>query len=96
MYEKIAKWPVEADMNKFLSPIYSAYRKNYSTQHDLVHLVEEWRERLENNYVAGSVFTDFSKAFDCISCDFRNSLFTGLFNDMILLLLTMFTFAALT
>ena len=48
-------------MSKFLSPFLSVY--NYSTQHVLIRLVVEWRERLDNNYVVGSVFMDLSKAF---------------------------------
>ena len=67
VYEKFAKMFLEADMNKFLSPLLSAYRKNYSTQHVLICLAGEWRERLNNNYVEGSVFMDLSKAFDCIA-----------------------------
>ena len=46
-----------------------AYRKNYSTQHVMTRLVEEWREHLDKNFVAGAVLTDLSKAFDCISHD---------------------------
>ena len=67
IYEKVAKRFLDADMSKFLSPFLSAY--NYSTQHVLIRLVVEWRERLDNNYVVGSVFMDLSKAFDCIPYD---------------------------
>ena len=35
----------------------------------MIHLVKEWRERLDNNYVVGSAFMDFPKAFDCIPLD---------------------------
>ena len=55
IYEKGAKSSLKADMNKFLSPSLSAYRKNYSTEHVLVRLVEEWRDRLDSNYVVVSV-----------------------------------------
>ena len=46
-----------------------AYRKNYSTQHVITRLVEEWRERLDENFVVGAVLTDLSKAFNCIVHD---------------------------
>ena len=47
----------------------SAYRKNYSTQHVITRLIEEWRAHLDENFVVGAVFTDLSKAFDCIAHD---------------------------
>ena len=47
----------------------SAYRKNYSRQHVITHLVEEWREHLDENVAIGAVLTDLSKAFDCIPHD---------------------------
>ena len=56
-------------MDKYLSPFISAYRLNYSTQHVLIRLLEECREGLHNNFVVGGVFTDLSKAFDCIPHD---------------------------
>ena len=45
----------------------SAYRKNYSTQHVLLHLIENWRHCLDENKVIGAVLMDLSKAFDCLS-----------------------------
>ena len=56
-------------MDKYLSAFISAYRQNYSTQHVLIRLLEEWREGLDNNFVVGGVFMDLSKAFDCIPHD---------------------------
>ena len=54
-------------LDKYFSPFISAYRKGYSTQHVLTRLVEEWRERLDNNYIVGAILMDLSKAFDCIN-----------------------------
>ena len=48
-------------MDKYLSPFISAYGQNYSTQHVLIRLLDEWREGLDNNFVVGGVFMDFSK-----------------------------------
>ena len=56
-------------MENYFSPMVSAYRKNYSTQHVVTRLVEEWREHLHKNFVVGAVLTDLSKAFDCIAHD---------------------------
>ena len=43
--------------------------KGYSNLHVLTRLVEEWRERLDNNYIVGAILMDLSKAFDCIPQD---------------------------
>ena len=40
-------------------------RQNYSTQHVLNLLLQEWREDLGNNFAVGGVFMDLSKAFYC-------------------------------
>ena len=56
-------------MEKYLSSFISAYQQNYSTQHVLICLLEEWREGLDNNFVKESVFMDLSKAFDRIPHD---------------------------
>ena len=55
--------------DKYLSPFISAYRKNYSTQQVLIRLLEEWREKLDKNFIVGAVLMDLSKAFDCILHD---------------------------
>ena len=69
IYEKVIKDQLVSGLDKYLSPFISAYRKGYSTQHVLTRLVEEWRERLDNNYIVGAILMDLSKAFDCISHD---------------------------
>ena len=69
IYEKVIKEQLVSGLDKYLSPFISAYWKRYSTQHVLKRLVEEWRERLDNNYIVGTILMDLSKAFDCISHD---------------------------
>ena len=44
----------------------SAYRKNYSTQNVLTRLIEEWKNKLDKNYVVCSILMDLSKTFDCV------------------------------
>ena len=56
-------------LDNYFSPHLSACRASYSTQHALLRLIEEWKTNLENNFVAGAVLMDLSKAFDCISDD---------------------------
>ena len=38
----------------------------YNTQHVLLRLIEEWKNKLDKNYVVGAILMDLSKAFDCI------------------------------
>ena len=51
-------------MEDHFSPFISAYRKSFSTEHVLIRLLEDWRNKLDNNNVV--TLTDLSKAFDCI------------------------------
>ena len=55
--------------DKYLSPFISAYRKNYSLQQVLIRLLEEWREKLDENFIVGAVLMNLSNAFDCIPHD---------------------------
>ena len=56
-------------MNQHISNLVSAYRKNNSSQHVLIRLLEEWKKCLDNNYAVGGVLMDLSKAFDCVLHD---------------------------
>ena len=53
-------------MNIYLFPYVSAYRKECSSQHVLIRLLEEWRQHLDNIKAVGGAFMDLSKAFDCV------------------------------
>ena len=69
IYEKVIKDQLVSGLDKYPLPFISAHRKGYSTQHLLTRLVEEWRKRLDNNYIVGAILMDLSKAFDCILHD---------------------------
>ena len=69
MFEKILKDQLSPFLDKTLSIFIAAYRKAYSTQHVLIRLVEEWKSKLDNNIIVGSVLKDLLKAFDCIAFD---------------------------
>ena len=47
-----------------------AYKSEYSTNHVLIRLIENWRHALDNNLFTSAVLIDLSKAFDCIPHDF--------------------------
>ena len=55
--------------NPYLSKFLSAYKKGYSCESVLLHLIEEWKGVLDKNSVVGTVIMDLSKAFDLIPHD---------------------------
>ena len=52
-----------------LSVFLSAYRSSYSSQHLLIPLIEEWRQKLDCDDFVGAVLMDLSKAFDYLPHD---------------------------
>ena len=56
-------------LDNTLSVFIAAYRRAYGTQHVLIRLVEDWRSKLDNDYLVGAILMDLSKAFDCIPHD---------------------------
>ena len=69
IYKKVIKNQLVSYFDKYFSPFISAYRKIYSTQLILIRLLEEWREKLDKNFIVGAVLMDLSKAFNCIPHD---------------------------
>ena len=51
------------------SPLLCGFRKNYSTQHALIRLIERFKHCLDKSGVVAAVLIDISKACDCISHD---------------------------
>ena len=68
-YERIIKSQIVSFLDQKLSQFLSAYRKSYGTQHVLIRLIEEFKKYLDNDYVAGAILMDLSKAFDCLPHD---------------------------
>ena len=69
IHEKIVKGFLISKIEHHFSPFISAYRKSFSTEHVLIRLLEDWRNKLDNNNVVGANSTDLSKASDCILHD---------------------------
>ena len=55
--------------NPYLSKFLPAYKKGYSCESVLLHLIEDWTGALDKNSVVGTVIMDLSKAFDLIPQD---------------------------
>ena len=52
---------------KLLSPLLCGFRKGYSTQYALVHLLQKWKKSLdEPDGIVGTLLMDLSKAYDCV------------------------------
>ena len=51
--------------DKFLSDQHCGFRKEYSTQHCLLNLLEKWKNSVDKGKFFGALLTDLSKAFDC-------------------------------
>ena len=52
-----------------LSPLLSGFRKSYSTQLSLLHMIENWHRELDSGNFVAAILLDLSKAFDCINHD---------------------------
>ena len=68
-YERVIKSQIVAYIDIKLSKFLSAYRRSYGTQHVLMRLIEEWKQKLDKNFICGAVLMDLSKAFDCVPHD---------------------------
>ena len=51
IYKKVIKNKLVSYFDKLLSPFISAYRKKYSIQQVRIRLLEEWREKLDKNFI---------------------------------------------
>ena len=47
----------------------AAFRENYSANHTLIRLNENWKKALVEKFLLGTVLMDLSKAFNCIPHD---------------------------
>ena len=69
IYERFINDKLLNHVNDILSDFVSAYRSKYSSDHMILRLIEEWKEKLDKGFSAGPVLMDLSKTFDCIPHD---------------------------
>ena len=55
--------------SNFFSRYQCGFRKGYSAQRSLLAMTKKMKESRDNNKVCAAVFTDLSKAFDCLLYD---------------------------
>ena len=69
IYEKVIKNQLVSYFDKYFSRFISAYRNSYSTQQVLIHLLEEWREKIDKTFIVSAVLMVQFKGFDCVPHD---------------------------
>ena len=67
VFERVMFDEINRYINNSLSAYLFGYRKGHSTEQCLISMIELWRKALDNKHNAGAVFTDLSKAFDCLN-----------------------------
>ena len=69
IFERIICNQLSAFFEEIFSKFQCGFRKGYSTQHCLLMMLESWKEAVDKNKAFGTLMTDLSKAFDCLSHD---------------------------
>ena len=67
IYERCLYDPIQVFFDSILSKYQCGFRRGYNAQHCLMTLIEKWKKSVDNGGAFGALFTDLSKAFDCLS-----------------------------
>ena len=67
VFERILYDQLEKFFCDKLSKFLCGFRKDYSTQHALLHLLQNWQKCLDTSGLVGTILMDLSKAYDCLS-----------------------------
>ena len=72
-FAKILERLLYKQLNEFIeqkfSPLLCGFRKGHNTQHALLKLLEDWRAKLDQKQIIGTILCDLSKAFDTLPHD---------------------------
>ena len=68
-FERIMYTQTESFMEDKLSKLLTGFRKNHSTQHCLINMLEKWKNALGKGGFVCAIFMDLSKAFDTVNHD---------------------------
>ena len=69
VFERLMYNQMYTYIENILSNYQCGFRKNYSSQHCLLVMVERWKRCIDKKGSAGVLLTDLSKAFDCLNHD---------------------------
>ena len=67
IFERCMYDQLKDHFDKLLSKYQCGFRKGFSTQHCLLAMIEKLRKSLVSGGTSAALFTDLSKAFDCLS-----------------------------
>ena len=67
IYERRLFDQIQVFFESILSIYQCGFRRGYNAQHCLITLIEKWKKSVDNGGAFGPLFTDLSKAFDCLS-----------------------------
>ena len=67
IFERLMLTQINNYMGDKLSIFLCGFRKGMSAQNCLLFLIEKWKKSLDRSGKCGILFTDLSKAFDCLS-----------------------------
>ena len=69
-FEKCLYDQIYSYTDSILSEAQCDFRKGYSTLYSIIAMTEKWRRNLDQGGICGTLFTDLSKAFDCLVHNF--------------------------
>ena len=66
-FERTMYMQIDTFMRDKLSKLLTGFRKNHSTQHCLMSMLEMWKNTLDKGGYVSAIFMDLSKAFDTLN-----------------------------
>ena len=66
LYEGCIYDQIQLFFDSLLSKYQCGFRRGYNAQHCLITLIEKWKKSVGNGGAFGALFTELSKAFDCL------------------------------
>ena len=69
VFERVLFDQIEAFFKDKFSMYLCGFRKGYSTQYALTHLLYKWQKCLDKSGIVGTLLMDLSKAYDCLPHD---------------------------
>ena len=67
IFERLMHRQLSEFTARFFSPLLGGFRQGYNTQHVLLNFLQYCKNSIDNKGLAGAVFMDLSKAFDCVN-----------------------------
>ena len=67
IFERLMHKQLSEFTERFFSPLLGGFRQGYNTQHVLLNFLQYCKNSIDNRGLAGAVFMDLSKAFDCVN-----------------------------